>query len=838
MTTRASTTRSPWWKSFTQGSVGHVSLRTFLKMWSRIASAILRYRVLLLVVLTAITAFMAYEGSKIELSYQFSRAIPSNHPRYIEYEDYKKTFGEDGNLMVIALQPKDIFNLDFFQRWYDLSDSIKAIEGVTAVLSIPEAYYPYKDTTTNKANLAQLFSKRPESQRELDSLRNMFIQLPFYNDILYNGKTNATLLGVTIKPQTLNSKDRTRVVQQIQGATERIMGNGFGEIRYSGLPLIRTIMATQVQHELNKFLLLSVIVTALVLLILLRSIYAVFFSLIVVGIAVVWTMGTIVLLGFKITLLTGLIPPLVVVIGITNCVYLLNKYHIELSRGFDKTQALHRMIERVGLATLFTNLTAAIGFGVFYFTKSQVLKEFGLVAGLNVSALFVISIIVIPCVFSLLPLPKAIQMKYLEFKSLNKVLDVFDGWVHNFRPAIYAVTALVVVVAIVGTMRLKATGFIVDDIPHGDKLYTDLKFFETNFHGVMPLDILIKGKDKNAIKKNGVLSKMNALQDTLATYKEFSKSLSIVEAIKFANQANAGGDSSAYRLASRSSLGGVDQNAVVLSYLQKLKDKRIIAPFIDSTAQTARISLNMADIGSEQMHRVINGLEPKIYNTIDTSKYKVTLTGTSIIFLEGLQFIIDGLFESLLLAFLLIAVCMGYLFRSLKMIFFSLLPNLVPLLVTAGLMGYFNIPLKPSTVLIYSIAFGIAIDNAIRFLAKYQQELHRHKMDVSKTVSLALHEAGISIIYTSIILFFGFIIFTASNFGGTFYLGLLTSITLVVAMFNNLLLLPSMLLSLERWSNRKNFKDVTPADTLAEAEVEIEDINEQVNTNGSPLKPH
>ena len=804
-------------------------------MWNKIASAVLRYRVLLLVLLAAFTAFMGYHGSQIELSYQFAKAIPSDHPKLIEYEDYRKTFGEDGNLMVIGMQPKDIFDVGFFQRWYDLGDSLKAIDGVSAVLSIPEAYVPFKDTA-GKANLAQLFSKRPASQQELDSLRTVFMQLPFYNGILYNGETRATLLGVTINPKTLNSKDRVRVVQEIQRTAERVMSRGYGEIRFSGLPHIRTMMAIQVQKELNKFLILSVIVTALVLLILLRSVYAVFFSLIVVGIAVVWTMGTIVLLGYKITLLTGLIPPLVVVIGITNCVYLLNKYHIELANGLEKKPALHRMIERVGLATLFTNITAAIGFGVFYFTKSQVLKEFGLVAGLNVSALFIISIIVIPCVFSLLPLPRAGQMKYLEFKSLNRILDWFDRLAHNYRPAIYTVTGLVVIAAIIGTTRLKATGFIVDDIPHNDKLYTDLKFFESNFHGVMPLDILIKGKDRNAIKKNGVLAKINALQDTLATYKEFSKSLSIVEAIKFANQANGGGDSSAYRLASRSSLGGVDQNAIVLSYLQKLKDKRIIAPFIDSTAQTARISLNMADIGSEEMHRVLGELEPKIYSVIDTSKYNVILTGTSIIFIEGLQFIIDGLFESLLLAFLLIAVCMGYLFRSVKMIFFSLLPNLVPLLVTAGLMGYFNIPLKPSTVLIYSIAFGIAVDNAIRFLAKYQQELHRHKMNVSKTVSLALHEAGISIIYTSIILFFGFIIFTASNFGGTFYLGLLTSITLVVAMFNNLLLLPSMLLSLERWSNRKNFKDITPADTLAEAEVEIDEITEQVKTNGSPLK--
>jgi predicted RND superfamily exporter protein len=461
------------------------------------------------------------------------------------------------------------------------------------------------------------------------------------------------------------------------------------------------------------------------------------------------------------------------------------------------------------LATLFTNLTAAIGFGVFYFTKSEILKEFGLIAGLNIAGIFFISIILIPCVYSFLPAPKARHTSYLEQKALNKILSKLDFLVHNKRKWIFLGTAVLVIAAFIGCLQLKTTGFIVDDIPHQDKLYTDLKFFERNFHGVMPLEILIDTKKKGGVINASRLKKIDQLQDTLKSYNEFSKPLSIVEGIKFMRQSYYEGGPEDYQLPNE-----LERN-FIFSYLANSKDtSHLLSSFVDSTRQVARISISMADIGTSKMYDLMEDLTPKIYSVLDTSKYKVTVTGSSVIFLEGTAYIINGLTMSLLLAFLLIAVCMGYLFRQWRMIIFSLVPNLIPLIITAGIMGYFHIPLKPSTVLIFSIAFGIAIDNAIRFLAKYQQELHRHNWDIPKTVSVALYEAGISIIYTSIILFFGFIIFTLSHFGGTFYLGLLTSITLVVAMFNNLLLLPSLLLSLRSWVDRKNIPELTPADEI------------------------
>lgn len=778
-------------------------------MWNFIARSILRYRIPLLIALAAFTAVMFYHARSVQMTYDNPAVIPANNPKYLRYLEFKQQFGEDGNVMVIGVQSDQLFTPAFFNSWIQLSNQINAIPGVDRVLSINKSVTFDKDTGEKKLIIVPVFPEHVGSQQEMDSLRDRFLQLKFYRDLLYNPNTHATLMAVAIEKNQLNSKGREATVEKIQE-----YGNAFAElhnteVHYSGMPLIRTLMTTRIADETKLFLILAVVATLLVLLILLRSIIAVLASFAVVTIAVIWTLGSVEWLGYELTILTGLIPPLVVVISITNCIYLLNKYHLEFVKHGNKMKALTRVVEKIGLATLFTNLTAAIGFGVFYFTKSQILKEFGLVAGLNIAGIFVISIILIPCVYSFLPSPKARHTNYLEYKVLNYILERLDHLVHHQRRWIFLGTGVILVISLIGCLRLKAIGYIVDDIPHDDKIYTDLKFFERNFHGVMPVEILVDTKKKGGVLTTSRLKKIDQLQDSIRQFTEFSKPLSIVEGVKFIRQAYYGGDSSDYQLPNEM------ERPFIFSYLGNTKDtSRLLSSFVDSTRQVARLTLNVADIGTSRMEELMNQLMPKIYATLDTSKYSVDVTGASVIFLEGNRYIIEGLTSSLLLAFLLIAVCMGYLFRSWRMIIFSLIPNLIPLIITAGIMGFFGIPLKPSTVLIFSIAFGIAIDNAIRFLAKYQQELHRHNWDITKTVSMALYEAGISIIYTSIILFFGFIIFTLSHFGGTFYLGLLTSITLVVAMFNNLLLLPSLLLGLRKWVDRGNLKYKTPADEI------------------------
>jgi len=788
-------------------------------MWHRSASLIIKFRTLWLVMLLALTAIMGYYAVKVELSYEFTNAIPTDNPKYIEYQNFRKQFGDDGNLMMVGVQTNDFFSASFFNDYTTLSHNIEKVHAVENVLSVPEAITLIKDTLTEKIKVVHLFTDSVFSNT--DSARNAFSSLPFYKGLLYNPSTNAYMMLVRINKQVLNSKDRKDVVDSITAA-----GDAFGlkhniVMHYSGLPLIRTEMASRVQHEMKLFLILSFLLTAIILVLFFRSFTAVVASMAVVGIGVIWSVGTIVLLGYKITLLTTLIPPLIVVIGIPNCVYFLNKYHAEYYKNPNKTKSLLRMVDSMGIVTLFTNLTAAIGFGVFYFTKSTILKEFGLVAGINIIALFFISLVFIPAIFSFLPAPKVRHISYLESNWVNKLLSTLTTWVFSHRSWIYTFTIVICAFSIWGLLRLRTDAHIVDDLPKSDKVYLDLKFFEQNFKGVMPLEIVIDTKRKNGVMSLSVLDKMDKLNTLLQQYPDIAHPLSITEGIKFARQAYYGGDSSNYGMPNNFDI------AFITPYLSAKKgnDKnnvfnKLINSFVDSTKQKTRISVNMADIGSKRLPLLLDSIRPQTYKLFDSSRFNVTFTGTSIVFLEGSKFIIHSLRDSLILAFLMIFSCMVLLFRSWRILLISITTNLIPLLITAGLMGWLGIRIKPSTVLVFSVALGITIDVTIRFLVNFKQELSRHDESIAATVRRTIHDTGLSIIYTSLILIAGFGVFILSQFDGTKSLGYLTSMTLLVSMVTNLTLLPALLM----WMDKVKVKKSAESDWLLE-ELENNDIN-------------
>jgi predicted RND superfamily exporter protein len=616
-------------------------------------------------------------------------------------------------------------------------------------------------------------------------------------------------MGVSVEKTLINSEKRNVVVSGITQLVDSFSKKTGQTVYLSGLPLIRTELSTRIASEMKFFLLASVVLSALILLLFFRSVSSMLLSLAVVIIGVIWCMGTMHLCGYKITLLTALIPPLIVVIGIPNCIYFLNKYHTAYIDTKDRNQALVTMVGRMGIVTLFCNLAAAIGFAVFALTKSEILQEFGVVAGINIMALFFISLILIPTVLSLLPVPKARHMRYLDNARLNRWLDRLEVWSLNHRKLIYTVTIVVMAISIAGIFKLKSVGYIVDDLPKTDKIYTDLKFFESNFKGVMPLEILVDTKKKYGVSRNlGNLLKIDSLSAYISSMPALARPLSITEGLKFAKQAFFEGDSSNYSMPSEFDLPALAQ------YLSFKKDSgtgpapnsftKLVSTFMDSSRQEARISINMADVGSARLPVILDSIQQRVDVLFPKDKYNVQMTGTSITFLEGSSFIINGLKESIAWAFLLIALCMLYLFKSFRILLCSLIPNIIPLVITAGVMGWVGIPLKPSTVLVFSVALGIAIDITIRFLINYKQELPHQGFDRKKTVIETIHSTGISIIYTSLVLIAGFIIFSFSGFGGTQALGWLTSLTLITATLTNLVLLPALLIGLEKQPKKPN----------------------------------
>ncbi|MBK6381895.1 MAG: MMPL family transporter [Chitinophagaceae bacterium] len=767
-------------------------------MWQRLGRFILTYRLPLLLLLAALTGFMVYHASKVELSYDFSKAIPVNNPKYKTYQEFRKKFGEDGNLLVIGIQTDKLFEANIFNSYAELQRKLKKLYGVDDVIGVPSAVNLVKVPETEKLKADTIFADRTLTQTEIDSASAIFLNLPFYRQLLYNPSTNAWLMGVRINKDLMASKKRMNIVSEINELADEFGKQSNLTIYKSGLPHIRTVLSGRIVKEMRMFIIASILLSALILLLFFRSLSAMLLSLSVVVLGVIWSFATIEMMGYKISILNALIPPLIVVIGIPNCIYFLNKFHTAWNETGDKRKSLVMMIDKMGIVTLFCNLAAAIGFAVFALTQSQILREFGIVAGINIIVLFFISLILIPAALSYLPSPKNRHTKYLNNPGLNRWLDRLERWSLNHRKLIYGITIAIVAVSIVGATRLKALGFIVDDIPKEDKIYTDLRFFENNFKGVMPLEIVIDTKKKYGVSRNlNNLERIDSLSQFLAKMPGIAKPLSIVEGLKFAKQAFFDGDSNSYTMPSSYDLPALSQylNFKGDSVAEKNSFAKIVSTFMDSAKQEARISVSMADVGSSRLPLILDSITVRVNELFAKDKYDVQLTGTSVTFLEGSRYILNGLKDSIAWAFLFIALCMLYLFRSARILLCSLIPNIIPLLITAGIMGWVGVPLKPSTVLVFSVALGIAIDITIRFLVNYKQELPHNNYDMKQTVIETIHSTGISIIYTSLVLIAGFIIFCFSGFDGTKALGWLTSLTLVTATFTNLVLLPAILIS-------------------------------------------
>lgn len=799
-------------------------------MWNFLVRFILRNRLGNLIAIILLTAFMGYKAIDVHLSYEMAQMLPASDTTSRAYEKFKATFGQDGAVLFIGIKDEKLFTLDEFNDWLELTENLRRVDGVQEVLSIGKLYTLEKNDSSRKFDFKPVFEGKPQSQAELDSLRKKIFDLPFYDGLIINKETNATLMMLTLDKSRLNNKSRISLVRDIETEVEAFSNKHNLKVHYSGMPYIRTKTMKMVQNELLMFMLLSMLVASIALYLFFRSFKAVLFPMLIVVISVIWSMGTLGILNYEITILTGIIPPLLVIIGVENCIFLLNKYHHEFREHGNKVLALSRVVVRTGNATFLTNLTTATGFAAFIVTGNKLLVEFGIVAAINIMVVFVLSIFLIPILYSYLAPPEVRHTKHLDNKYTTRIIEKVVDLVQNHRKTIYIVTLVGIVLAVIGVSRLKTTGNVVDDIPQGHPMYVDLLFFEEEFKGILPFEISIDTRKPRGVMQMSTIQKISDLQDTLALYPEFSKPLSVAELVKYSKQAFYNGNPEMY------SIPNNQERNFILQYLPSLKTgkKTILNSFVDTSLSKTRISVQMANIGTRDIQRIKDDLQPKIDSIFNPDKYDVELTGTSIVFLKGTDYLVHNLITSLILAVIAIGILLGLLFTSFKMVAVSLVPNLLPQLMTAALMGFLAISIKPSTILIFSIALGISVDNAIHFLSRYRLALKHNNWNIKLAVLSALRETGFSMMYSSIVLFLGFSIFTLSTFGGTQSMGFLVSFTLLIALFSNLLLLPSLLLSLDRRITTRDFEEplieLFEEDEDTEADLKETEFSEVTNT--------
>lgn len=802
-------------------------------MWTKIAGIILRNRIAFIAGVLIGTLFMGFQIRNLEMSYEQASLLPQQDSAYTDYLQFQETFGQEGNVMVFAIQDSDFYQLDKINDWIKMGNRIMEQKGVNAMVSITHTFNLHKNTELQKFKIRPIFPKEVRTQQELDSLAFIAENLPFYNGTLINKANHVYGMLVTVSAEVMNSPARVGLVKKIQDITREFTEKYRIKMHYSGLPYIRVVTAENIKKEMYMFIALSLLITAIILYLFFRSFRIVGFCVGIIGINVIWAMGFMALLGIKITLLTAMLPPLLIVIGIPNCVFMVNKYHAEYVLHGNKIKALQRMIQKIGNATLLSNLTTAAGFATFIITSSQILKEFGLIAFISITTVFLICLILIPTVFSYLPVPDKKQTRHLYNSFINNLIDRLVDWVMKCRTAIYAVTASVILLSLIGITQMKTTGYMVDDLKETDPIRQDLAFFESNFDGLMPLEVTVDFRKPNQVFKLSNLEKLDRFSQQIAKDPDISRPLSIVEAVKFADQAYYNGKAAYYKLPSN-----LSKNFILKYALGSTGGLNSMArSFVDSTAQKIRLSFRVKDIGTQKMEAKEDSLYRMLHKVFPTENHSVKVTGSSIIFFKGNQYLIKNLFSSLALAIVLIAAFMAWMFRSKRMVLIALVPNVIPQLFTAAIMGYAGIPIKASTILVFSVAFGISVDNTIHYLAKYRQELQATNWSIRSSVVLALKEIGQSMIYTSIILFFGFGIFCLSDFGGTFALGLLTSITLFAAMLANLILLPSLLLTMEKHITNKTFREPLLQIYNEEEDIDPDKLHLEHGATESRIKP-
>lgn len=778
--------------------------------WEVAARLILRNKIAILITIVLATLFLSTQWKYMRFTFTEANLLPDHHEVNITYNEFLDIFGEEGNLVVLGVKDSTLFTVDKLNAWNRLSESFKTYEEVEAVLSIKDLQKLVKNTQKQKFDLEPFIKDSLTTITQIDTLQQeLFQRYPFYDNFLFNKETRTIRTVISLKKDIVNTSARKDfIVDVLEAKVRRFEAQNDIDVRVSGMPYIRTLNSESIVSEIPMFIGAALFVTSFIFFLFFRSFRATLIALVVVSIGVMWTFGIIGLLGYEITVLTALIPPLIIVIGIPNCIFLINKYQQEVKLHGNKVRSLQRVITKIGNATLMTNATTATGFATFILTESTLLKEFGIVASLSILSIFMLSILIIPILYSFLPYPKERHLNHLNRRWTSAFVNWMARMVKERRITIYITAVSLLALSMIGIFQIKISGSLIEDMPQNTQFFEDIRFFENEFNGIMPMEIMIDTKRKKGVMKLSTLKRMDELEDLIIEIPQLSRPVSVVSLVKYSKQAYYNGNPKYYQLPTS------QENSFILSYAKNSNTETdMLTSFVDSTGRYARITTFMKDIGTDKMERIEEDLQSEINKLFPADNYNVIMTGKALVFQKGTKYLIKNLIISLSLAILLIALFMAYLFRSFRMIVISLIPNLLPLIITAGLMGYLGVPIKPSTILVFSIAFGISVDDTIHFLAKYRQELQANNWKIKRSVYGALRETGVSMFYTSIVLFFGFSVFTLSSFGGTVALGALVSATLLFAMLSNLLLLPSLLLSLE--------KSIANKETLKEPSINI-----------------
>lgn len=585
--------------------------------------------------------------------------------------------------------------------------------------------------------------------------------------------------------QLINKDDSDELATALQ---ELIETEGFQEIHVMGKIMGQQEYIAVMKVEFLTFASISIFVLIIFLIIAYRALWGILIPMATVLLAVIGSLGFMQLSGTPLNMMTTLLPVIMLVVGMSDVVHLVSKYLEEIRYGRTKTVAIKNMLKKVGVATLLTSLTTALGFVTLIGVGMEPIQDFGIFTAVGVLLAFVLSILFIPSIFLNIKKPKITDSSRVQ-NAWERGLGKFFVQLCRNQKTVLLAYSIITVICIIGASRIKFDYFLMQDLAEDQPLMQELRYFQKQFGGIRPFELAIIPAEGKEVTDYDVIREVEKLEKYLDNEYGVNQMISPTVPFKFANKTMRNGKDEYYK---------IPDNEKRFNYLkrqmEKFEGREELQQIISEDKKMGRLFGRMIDPGSREMLNRNDGLEAFYNANIDSSVLTYKLTGTPVIIDEAGRHVSQNIVIGLLFAFLLIGISMGILFKSIKIALISLVPNMFPILLTAGYIGFAGIDLNMSTAIVFTIAFGIAVDDTIHFLSRFRQEMAQGRTNLF-ALRRTFISTGKAIIITTIILLGGFGSLIFSSFLSTFYIGLFVSMTLIFAVVTDLTLLPMMLLS-------------------------------------------
>lgn len=733
----------------------------------------------------AITLPLLYQWKNITFSYEFEDFLPQYDDNAQIFKDFKERFASDNDFLLLALEKKSgIFDSTFLKKVEKIESDIAKLDDVTAVRSIlsmsefrfmpgglvVEIPYIHLDSLRLDKDSVRIYSH--------EELVNQFVS--------ENGRS----LCLFIKHTDFLSKERSDILSdKLYALLDKAELDDYHLI---GRVVGQRYYVEKMMSEMMLFISISVILVILFLWIAFRSIWGILLPQVVLYLSAIWVIGSMGLFNEPINILLVLLPSILFVVGMSDVIHLVSKYIDNLRDGMPKNDAVINAVKEIGLATLLTSVTTAIGFISLIVIPVKPIQSFAIFVSLAVVITFIITILTLPALFIFSKAP-VVAEKYKN-PIWHRVLAKTFKWTLRNRKTIPLAFLLVFGVSLFGVTKLESNNFLMDELKDDNPVKMSFNYMDDNYGGIRPFELMIelKNPEQNQFWDKEVLQDFERVQDYLEDEYGVQRLTSLITFLKTANRSFKSGLHSNYKLPENK--GDI---ARFKKQLQRLENGQILRLVVDSTQQFARITGTIPDWGNKKVTAKNDALEIFLKNELKSPYFDVKLTGTAHLLDLNLKTLSYNMMQGLILASVIIAVLMAILYRSFTMTIISLIPNMLPLIVVAGLMGLMGINLKISTAITFTIAFGIAVDDTIHFLSKLKLELSKGKT-LLRALRTTYITTGKAIILTSLVLLAGFFMLILSDFEGTFAMGALVSLSLFVAVVADLMLLPLLLLAFYR----------------------------------------